>query len=339
MNHQPSALSTFLRAASAGEKPAPPPEVRETQRKYGFGGKLPKAVTLSLLAAFALGVVTPPSAEAATVRRNSDPAVITQTAEKPAPITRTQNKDEVMERVNSYKPLTAPEGCVVNSLLFEDWFKQNVPGAWAQQALVEVRIGTGATKKTHHRVVLFQAGKSYFVYDQTYGALPLHDSKANPGDVAAMTESARFVCEAALTNEYNSRNLGTQPARVDREKVKGDIYTAAQKRLAEHRPAAVVEYAGKRSLAFREADKIAVYSTSFGTRQGRLLMAPQAEVALTQMMGALFGGDGKYKIAAGDIAPESRVKDESIAMHQLPHVNVLEVANSSPAPLTVAMNL
>lgn len=60
-----SALSSYLRAASQGQKPAPPAEVLATQRKYGFGGKIPRATVMTLLAAFALNTFAP-TAEAAS---------------------------------------------------------------------------------------------------------------------------------------------------------------------------------------------------------------------------------------------------------------------------------
>lgn len=58
-SHASSGLSSFLRACSNGLKPAPTPEVVATQRKYGFGGKLPTGVVMTLLAAFALNPVVP----------------------------------------------------------------------------------------------------------------------------------------------------------------------------------------------------------------------------------------------------------------------------------------
>ena len=65
----PAALSSFLRATARGEKAPPPAEVGAAQRKYGFGGKLPKAVIFSLIAAFALNVAAPTPVAASELQR------------------------------------------------------------------------------------------------------------------------------------------------------------------------------------------------------------------------------------------------------------------------------
>lgn len=54
-------LPEFLRLSSDGRKQAIPPEVRDIQRSYGFGGKLPRSVVGNLLNEFSLPPVTAPS--------------------------------------------------------------------------------------------------------------------------------------------------------------------------------------------------------------------------------------------------------------------------------------
>ena len=312
----PAALSSFLRDSAAGKKPAPPPEVRATQRRYGFGGKLPKAVVYSLLAAFALGVMAPLSPAALP----HEPVPIVQTNAAPRPA---QTAEEIMAKVGAYQPLDIPNGCVVNSLLFEDYLKEVAPGNWSQQAVIQVRTAANGGPRVFHRVVLFQAGKQCYAYDQTYGALPLPKG-ANPGNPVALQESARLVTEAALTGTYNQHNLGEQPAPVELASPSGDIFQTVQARLGAHRPAVALEYQGQHACAFREGDKIGIYSAT-GTQQGKLLQPEPAE-GLRQMLTSLYGGDGHYREVQGAIAEPGLGREETIALHVLPDPRLPEAA-------------
>lgn len=59
LHAQRRSLSGFLRDASQGKSTPPPSEVGEIRRKYGFTGQLSRAVAISLLSVFALGLGTP----------------------------------------------------------------------------------------------------------------------------------------------------------------------------------------------------------------------------------------------------------------------------------------
>ena len=82
-------LSVYLRAASQGQRLAPPSVVRETQRRYGFGGKLPRATVAVLLAPFAArnrASVSAPADSAESLRMHAlaEPQVPAPAVELPA---------------------------------------------------------------------------------------------------------------------------------------------------------------------------------------------------------------------------------------------------------------
>lgn len=303
-----SPLSSFLRASASGQKPVPPPEVRETQRKYGFGGKIPRAVVLSLLAAFAVGVAIQPNKPA--------PARAAQ-VQSAAPA----SVDRILGVVEDFRPVHLPGDTVINSLLLERKLKSDSPCKFTKQVdVVDPQSGK------ERRVVLFQAGDEMFVNDVKHGTFPLPavlSDRSPDGLVAA----ARKAAQAGYARETPSRTSGHKMAHVIEGEAAEHLYMA----LGSHFPGAVVDSNGLRVLALYQGGKIHVASDKVNAASFAAPGAPTPD-DLKQAVITACGGAKGYTVltpgGAGAFSQDCRVDAESIKIHRMEAPKIAEVVKS-----------
>lgn len=307
--------SSYLRAAARGESVEIPERVAAAKARHGLLGRMQRAVAIAILASLAMAPLSHASISSARQDSAAKTAIADQRSKR--------SENEVMMAAEKFAPVMDNKACVVNSLLFADHMKREVPGEWVTQANIELN---GVNGIDTHRVVFFKAGSKFYVFDQELGPIHLRGNftgKDQQPDLQRLGAAAI----ATITRAYERGDPAYENYRIP----KGDRLHYMHGIMDPSREAAVVNYGGNRVLVFKEGEKVGAYIPNVGTRQARIVKHVGMDVAVPHMLRELFKGDTlEVSVEKGSLSGPS---EHAVAMHKLPAPAVPE---APPSPVVTA---
>lgn len=168
------------------------------------------------------------------------------------------------EAITHYRPAALPNGCMVEAVVFADWFmtrKFDGPNSWAQAVFIEPHV---QGRKLAHAVAIFRHRGEFFLWDIEWGCLRL--PQASPAD-GSLARVAGQAYAAHLTVLADRARRGARPARREASTASAPLHDA-RARLRSTRPTLLVELQGRETidaLAFVVEGRLMIYHPDRGT--------------------------------------------------------------------------
>ncbi len=209
--------------------------------------------------------------------------------------------------IRQYRPFNIETACVINAVLFEDWFKQQFPGAWYQRVeFVEDR----REPNKRHEVVAFEMDGRIFAWDWRYNAMEVTDARKD--DITTLQQSVGTTYRATRRQKDRRDYADIGPGSINYR-----LYEA----LRQEHSAAIISYNGTEFLVFM-SDRVdgeremVLFNEQDSSRRATFPPNRNPEKVLKQVLAGFFDGNGSYTKVAGDISlPPLTRSNQVVAQH------------------------
>lgn len=172
-------------------------------------------------------------------------------------------------KILDYRPARLPNGCMVEAVVFADFFMAGEfdgPKSWAQGVFITGRV---AGKKFDHAVALFQFKGRIFLWDIEWGVLPLDlDQAQQRGSLTQIAEST-YNAWLARAEKLAARGNPPTPLLATPRAPGVSELDAAAERLGRTRPTLRVNFqdvqGDQAALAFVVGERVFLYRPEIGT--------------------------------------------------------------------------
>ena len=232
--------------------------------------------------------------------------------------------DQVAKRISHYVAANIDNGCVVESVLFADWFGREDFDGKATVMEFEATIPKG---RISHAVAVYSISGRLYYWDVITGGGSLELVSASHPTDATIKEMVRTKFEGAYVEGYIRGQAGQNwsPVRKAPLDPSESVAQRAYRVLAAITRAKLlsVRYRGRavEAVAFMHGDSFSVFVPKFGTMSGRFLSPPdEADLAsaISINLKRLLRGDAEYQVERDSLAA--------------PQISAVSAAASHPAP-------
>ncbi len=164
-----------------------------------------------------------------------------------------------------HEPL-CPMGCLVKSVLFEEWLRQT----WPKDTAIIIPLDfTVRAREIRHSVCLFQHEGAWLIYDSTEGlyVLPPEGYPRTPEEITP--DHMQYAVQITVWNKWREKAPHDTYGGVD------DLRQTASRFRPADRASYKPDYMGRPALTFCYDDKFFVYLWGQGTR---LLEDPESSL-------------------------------------------------------------
>jgi hypothetical protein len=200
---------------------------------------------------------------------------------------------QLPREIGEYRPADLPNGCMVEAVVFADWFMTKEfdgPKSWAQAVFIKARL---QGRKLDHAVALFQFEGRLFLWDVEWGVMPLSINERGRERPESLAELAERTYNDWLRRAERLAASGRTPvpkARLPLPPGKSTFVWAAE-RLNPTRPIlqGVAQLpAGERPfMVFVVQERMYVYDPEVGTVAAA--WKDQPKETLTRILRKMFG--------------------------------------------------
>lgn len=212
---------------------------------------------------------------------------------------------DLLAQAREYHPANIRNGCFVESAIFCDWFMSQDSKAWATPVLGVKGVIAG--QEFNHALALFEVKDRLYIWDITYGVIPLTTSRKEmlkAGSLQAVAEKAYRSFLSSL--EMKASETGQVLTPISNIPIAGAPLDFVAERISLTRPVMKLSVQTSRgavpAMAFVYNDRLFVFDEVNGTTGGVFGSDPLGY--LKSIIRNVYGSEAGVKILQ-QIAPRT----------------------------------